>query len=602
MKRIVLAVICLMLALGTAVLRPRFSPIPRPLPTSPGGSVLIAVEGLGVSEGSATFAGMKFSSYGLMPTRNGTPDDSDFNAGLRMILAGSRPPAPDAPTLIDFTRQQRAPFHLHTLTGANAVQDAANLVAKLTMPNGLPQNTSLFVVGITPSTAALGRRERVAPVYFWMRETAIPQPSLLTSPSTRRRPGLVAATDIASTVAASLDLPAEARRIGDGRPMETFPTLSHSRTPFATASDPLAGTLQRQATTWGLQAREQKLLPAVPWILAVLFVVSTWSRYAPLQTAARAAILSTPLALIAGAPFVTTAVPTLTSSGSFVYLLAAILILALATLAGRDKQWGDRLPRLLAFLTALVVTVDTCGGGYLLSRTPLSYSVLEAARFYGIGNEVSGLFLGAAIVAVGANQGVAVTLCWGLTAAVILGAPALGADAGGFIAALVGFTTLSLANRRGANSSTTRNKGSFVYAGIAVAVAIFAFALWDGSRPASSRTHIGEAVTRARETGFGSIATIARRKVLVNTRLLTTSPWAILLYVQVATIVWRYQRESRGGKAKLAPPAPVTHLALFATMLTLFALNDSGVVAGATCGCWLLSSQEYDGLDAASTK
>lgn len=594
MKRVVLALVCFLLVLSAAVLRPRLSATPQLLPVSPRGVVLVAVEGLGISEARAVFGKTAFSGYGLMPTRNGTADDSDFSAGLRMILSGSRTPKQDAPTLLEITRQNGAFFQLHSFTGTNAVRDAATLVAKLTSPNGLSEGRSILVVGVTPSGAALQRRERVAPVFFWTRKTPTVAPRLLTSPSTRHRTGLIAATDIPATVAALLDLPPKAQHIGDGRSIALVPVDSHLQIPSVNTTELLMENLQRQGAIWGLQAREQKQLPVIPWILAGLFALATFVPNASVQRTTRTMVLSLPLALITFGPFVPVGTFAFTFPDSFVFFLATIPVLILGIMAGLKERLGNHLPRILAIATALTIAVDTCTGGFLLSRTPLSYSVLEAARFYGIGNEISGLFLGAAVVVVGAGQGTIATLLWGLTTAFVLGAPALGADAGGFIAALVAFAVLALARRERTASGAKQNNGRFLIAGIAVLLAITAFALWDGSRPASSRTHIGEAVATAREKGWESIATIIKRKALVNVRLLTASPWAVLLYVQVITLAWGYHKKKRQERVDLVPDVHMVQSTLLATTLTLFALNDSGVVAGATCGCWLLGTK-YSG-------
>ncbi|MBC8134427.1 MAG: hypothetical protein H8F28_00895 [Fibrella sp.] len=579
MKRIVLALLCLLLVFGAAMVRPHLSRTSQPLSATPEGVVLIAVDGLGIRESESIRNGASFSAYGLIPTRNGTPDDSDFNAGLRMILSGSRTPEPGAPTLPETARQNKVPLQIHTITGANAVRDAAILFTRLTALGALPGDTSVLMVGVTPGANALQRRERVAPVFYWTQKTATRHPRLLTSPSTRRRPGLVAATDIAATVAALLDLPPVARRVGEGRPIEIV---------SASSSGAMIADLHRKATAWGQQAREQKLLPVIPWLLAGSFLLSILVRSPPVGRVTQTFVLSIPLALLVVAPFVPTAIYAHAFSDALVYVFAAILVSILATVSGLRESWGNRLPRILAIATAVVIAVDTCTGGFLLSRTPLSYSVLEAARFYGIGNEISGLFLGAVVVAVGTTHGAIATILWGLTTAIILGAPSLGADAGGFVAALVAFTTLTLMPNANGGHSRRINKGGFTLAGTAVIVAIVGFAWWDGSRPASSRTHIGEVVINVREKGFDNLATIAKRKMLVNARLLTTSPWAVLLIVEIAAQLWDIHRRKRQEQVSLVPAGCGTQPALFATMLALFALNDSGVVAGATCGCWLL--------------
>ena len=92
MRNVWFAAVALIVVLLCAVLRPRLSPVPEPLPASPRGVVLLAVEGLDVWQ---RFGDTTFTASGLMPTRNGTANEADFDAGLRMILSGSRTPEPN---------------------------------------------------------------------------------------------------------------------------------------------------------------------------------------------------------------------------------------------------------------------------------------------------------------------------------------------------------------------------------------------------------------------------------------------------------------------------------------------------------------------------
>ena len=253
---------------------------------------------------------------------------------------------------------------------ATAPADADRRVAELTAPNGLPEGVSMLVVGVTPSAFALSRRERVAPVYFWTR-AGRGTPRLLTSPSTRNTPGLIAATDLASTVATLLGAP---ERVGDGRAIVTVPCPRRDVSPEQ--------YLFFNADAWGLQAREQKRLSLLPWCLAGAMLVTTFAPNAVVCRVARVAALTAPVSLIVVAPVALSGFYAVSLTGWEVYALASVPVVVLATVAARSEGWANRLPCLLAGATATVIALDMCVfGGVLLGRTPLSYSVLEAARF-----------------------------------------------------------------------------------------------------------------------------------------------------------------------------------------------------------------------------
>ncbi|MBC8143713.1 MAG: hypothetical protein H7Y38_19970 [Armatimonadetes bacterium] len=568
MKQTVFAAIVLLLVLAGAVLHPRLSPAPVALAPSASSVVLIAVEGLPVFDRAGGYAAYPHlrersdtGATGLIPTRNGSVDELDFDAGMRVLIAGSRSPDADAPTLLTvaagktkFSPTAPRPFSLRRFIGRDAVQNADRFVGSLS-----PEATVL-IVGVTPTADALANRERVAPMILSAPSLRQNAPHYLTSPSTRNRAGLCALTDVAATAAVLVGVP---ETIGDGRAMRTIPT--------ALSPGELRSRLHRNATVWAQQSREQRALPALPWVLVALVIAAIFAPEGRIKTAARIAVLAAPISLVIAAPFVPAPAPPWC-----VYALAATATGVFAVAGARIPAWGQRLPRLLAIVTALTVGADTLTGGTLLARTPLSYSVLEAARFYGIGNEISGLFLGAALIAVG-TQPLAATLLYGGAVAMTFGAPALGADAGGFVASLVAFSVLAF---RGAGRKVSA--GKIVAAGVAVVVAGAAFALWDGSRPAQTRTHIGGAVVRAREQGGKSLAPMIRRKVSINAYLLIFSPWSALLAAQSGAILLRARERKKAGLLAYPPPQAGLNTGIIALLL----LNDSGVVAGATCALW----------------
>ncbi len=565
-KQTVLAALVLLLVIFCAAFRSRLSPTTLALSPAPNGVVLVVVEGLplfGRDGGYAPFPHLRkrgdTGATGLVPTRNGSRDELDFDAGMRVLLAGTRSPEPDAPTLPTLAKKSAVPFSLRRFTGYDAARSADAFVGSL------PTETTVLIVGVTPTADALAKRERVVPVILsapYLRRNA---PQFLTSPSTRNRLGLCALTDVASTVAAMLGTK---KTIGDGRTMETVPA---SDSPTA-----LRARLHQDAAAWAQQSREQRGLPFVPWVLVVAVLVATFAPGKRAKTAARIMVLSAPICLVVAAPVVVSPAP-----AWGVYALAAGVTVVLATVGVTSASWGERLPRLLAIATALTIGGDTLIGGTLLARTPFSYSVLEAARFYGIGNEMSGLFLGAAIMAVG-TQSVAATLLWGGAVAVVSGAPALGADAGGFVATLIAFGVLAFRGMAG------RADGQKIAAATVAAITVVtAFALWDGSRPAQNRTHIGGAVARAREQGAKSLAPMIRRKVSINAYLLIFSPWSALLAAQAGAIILRARARKKAGTL----PYPPSQAALNAGIISLLLLNDSGVVAGATGALWQVMGQ-----------
>jgi hypothetical protein len=72
---------------------------------------------------------------------------------------------------------------------------------------------------------------------------------------------------------------------------------------------------------------------------------------------------------------------------------------------------------------------------------------------------------------------------------------------------------------------------------------------------------------------------IAGRKLLVNAHLAVTSPWAALLAVETVLYVILWRRRGR----ELSHDERTTLQALAVGAVAILLLNDSGVVAAATC-------------------
>jgi hypothetical protein len=193
--------------------------------------------------------------------------------------------------------------------------------------------------------------------------------------------------------------------------------------------------------------------------------------------------------------------------------------------------------RVIAGMTFATLVLDLWRGGALLGRSPFSYSIVEAARYYGIGNEAAGALIGSGLVAAaavagwgtrraGRPTGALMAALLGLLASGTLASPRLGADFGGFIAALVGFGTLTWQTATGAQDAapTHQRRQGAGRAAIAAAtlsslLLIFVaggFAAWDASRPTEQRTHIGQLLARVRggDGGVGAAWAIVRRQGL----------------------------------------------------------------------------------------
>lgn len=370
------------------------------------------------------------------------------------------------------------------------------------------------VPGLNESVVLIGLPEQVGASKFIpvaLRNRYTFEQSLLTSGSTRNQPGLIASTDMATTL--------DSQSIGAGQKVRL--------------KGRNLGRLQAQVAVWEAQHRALKFLKFVPWGLAGLLLLAAWQRWVWLKHI----VLAYPLGLLV--------VPALGVREGWIYIAAALI-------AGGIAALGPRGMKAASWATVLVVVLDMALGGWVSARTPLSYSPIEAARFYGIGNEIEGYVIGAALIA-GAGD-VIVTVLLGAVVSMMLGAPMLGADFGGFLTSIVAFSVAALLLTKKEERKTA-------------AVALIALALLSTFLlvRSSTSTHVG----RAAAGGGEGRGIVIARKLAMNAHLTLTSPWALLALVQLV-LLWRHKKNP----------------ALLVGAGSVWAVNDSGIVAAALLLLW----------------
>ena len=289
-------------------------------------------------------------------------------------------------------------------------------------------------------------------------------------------------------------------------------------------------------------------------------------------------------------------------------VLAADVVITLVALLG---PW--RAHRLGPALVVLIVTVATLFADVLTGSTLelnglLGYDAIVAGRFTGFGNltfglmAVSALSITALLATLAGRRagpdrarlatGGTVLLLGCLTVGVI-GAPGLGRDFGGVLAALPGFLVLAMLLAR---VRVTVVRLMAVLA--AAVVAVGAVAVLDWTRPPADRTHLGRFVEQVLT---GEAWTVISRKGQANLDILLRSPLAWMLPVAVVAAVWLVRP---GGLLRTRPGGPaggaaglssvqvfVVRAVLLSALLSLVlgaAVNDSGVALPATAAALLV--------------
>jgi hypothetical protein len=291
-------------------------------------------------------------------------------------------------------------------------------------------------------------------------------------------------------------------------------------------------------------------------------------------------------------------------------VLSVVITAALA--GGMLLEQARSLPAGLsavAGLTTLALLLDGMFGNPAMRRSYLGYDPVIGARFYGLGNEYEGVLIGSAILFAAAlaqwrrdrredaergTDPLSVVVGSGLFGFTLyyMASPGLGADAGGFLAGLVGFS-VAFVRMQGWRMG---KKGLLLLAGgvLAGMVALTVASLLSGQPP----THIGRVAQQIASGEWTDVAQIVQRKLEMNLRLIRVSVWSKVFAVSLVVL----------GLLALCNDRYLRHLArdypflvkgfsgVIAGALAGLLLNDSGIITAATCIVFLVVPALYAAL------
>lgn len=178
-----------------------------------------------------------------------------------------------------------------------------------------------------------------------------------------------------------------------------------------------------------------------------------------------------------------------------------------------------------------VILIDILFGARLLMRSVIGHDSISGIRFYGIGNEYTGVLIGSLLLGVYSfydllasvkKPHVAITAIICLLAIFLIGSPMYGTNFGGMLTALVAFglplTKLYEGQAKRKVIIFTAIVG-ILFMSIILALNIFT----------KDQSHIGSAISSGLNNGISVYLDIAIRKWSMNLRLLSSSIWSISL-------------------------------------------------------------------------
>lgn len=379
------------------------------------------------------------------------------------------------------------------------------------------------------------------------------EPGLLTSPTTRRD-GVIASYDITAAILSHFDL-YQAGAI-HGQP---FKSVEHA--------NPLGYLLVREeqmARTYTLRTPLIKGYIAVIIILLFLAVAALFMKWR------RQGLMKLILAAVAASPLVLLVLGIM--PGSY-WMIPAWIALAAGVALLLQRLEPGRAMRLLGAATALVVVADALLGAWLQQRSILGYDAIAGARYYGIGNEYMGVLLGSTLLAASdwlVRRRVLAALAFGAIVLLLM-LPGVGANFGGTLAALLGFS-VALTGSSILTNKKHRRTAVLCFAGAAVAMVLLNIL--------GGQSHVGRffAAVAADPAEFWLAI---QRKLEMSWRLVRWSLWSKAFAALLVAALWMLVTNRRLLAKWLGQHWPLVR-GIMAAALGALVLNDSGIVAAAT--------------------
>jgi hypothetical protein len=279
--------------------------------------------------------------------------------------------------------------------------------------------------------------------------------------------------------------------------------------------------------------------------------------------------------------------------------LSACLLIGLSILAGVTLYYvfgSNLLPAVLwlSFATMLAITADAFLGSPLMINSALGSDSIAGGRFYGIGNDYMGILLASSIVSI--TLLISSLRMKPLTKALLglvplgivttaIGHPHYGANMGGLITGIVmlGFFYLVIMEIR-------LTPKRLVLIGLTALAGVLAVARLDALFSANP-SHAGQAITNLFSGGWTALFSIIKIKQGILGNTVYHSPWSLVLLLSVIFLAssWIRHQQTLGDVLRQFPAVQKAGNLLLLTAVTVFLVNDTGVIAAALIFLYLCS-------------
>lgn len=260
------------------------------------------------------------------------------------------------------------------------------------------------------------------------------------------------------------------------------------------------------------------------------------------------------------------------------YVISLMLLLSLFAYAFKKSSSGRSI-YIITYTYFVIIILDILLNGLFTKYSVFSHDPIIGARYFGIGNEMVGLFLAIASLTAGLlyeryNKKI-VSILILFISIVLVGHPRLGANVGGTIALISAsvYFILELFNKQ-------LNLKNILLIIVVASLTITILGYIDINLNPTP-THLGRTLLSINEKGLGIVKNIIDRKLLMNIRLVGISVWTKVIITNVfIQVIVSYLYENRVNRL-MNSGLGKGYLSCIVGSIVGFLVNDSGLILSA---------------------
>lgn len=420
------------------------------------------------------------------------------------------------------------------------------------------------------------KESKLSPIIIWEKDNL--ESGILKSGTTRRE-GIVSNLDIAPTIAQFLNVPKD-NFIGHGIGLET----KDNNMSYVNELDKRTNLVSNLRSPY---LKVYNVFTIMVIILASITIVAN-KKFNKLYIN----IIEKLLLSILSLPIILLILPLMSVNNIYIYIISSLILLCGIIMLIRLIFKNENRVWAILILNFLIILVDISTGSNLTKTSIIGYDSIIGARYFGIGNELVGVFLASLMFSVSFlmnkfNSKIPMILL--VISIALVGHPNLGANVGGTISVL--FAAIIFVVLMSNIKLNIKRVVTILFGIVLIILTIGIIDIYINPNP----THLGQTILMILREGPVSIVSVVTRKLGVNIKLIRTSTWAKVLYTSLIFGILMFKRYENRVRSMYDENKYLSLglISLISGSIIGFLANDSGLLLASLSITFMITTLMY---------